>query len=94
MRKRYIVATAILIFCLFAIASNPSKADYVSFVKDELKQEGHPVIAMFTSPFVDSFTSKKNYGLFTLYETKFDDKDSITAIGFLNNFYWIDYPEQ
>ncbi|MGD6792524.1 DUF4359 domain-containing protein [Metabacillus indicus] len=49
---------------------------------------------MFTSPFVDSFTSKKNYGLFTLYETKFDDKDSITAIGFLNNFYWIDYPEQ
>ncbi|MEH7335284.1 DUF4359 domain-containing protein [Neobacillus drentensis] len=94
MRKRYFIATAILVISLFAFASNPNKADYVSFVKDEITSEGHPFVGMFTSPFVNTFTSKQNYGLFSIYKTKFDDKESLTAIGAFNNFYWINSPKE
>jgi hypothetical protein len=96
MRKRYIISFVLLIICLFAVASNPTKADYVSFVKEELSEDGHPFIGMFTSPFVNAFTTKQNYGLFTLYKTKFDEKDKeyLHAIGFFNNFYWIHTPDK
>ncbi|MGG1678440.1 DUF4359 domain-containing protein [Neobacillus sp. NRS-1170] len=94
MRKRYFIATAILVVCLFAFASNPTKADYVSFVKDEITSEGHPFIGMFTSPLVNTFTSKQNYVLFSIYKTKFEDKgESMTAVGAFNNFYWINSPK-
>ena len=96
MRKRLIFSAALLLFSLFAFSSNPTKADYVSFVKDEFTEEGHPFIGMFTSPLVNTFTTKQNFGLFTIYKTKFDEKDKqyMQAIGIFNNFYWIHTPDK
>jgi hypothetical protein len=62
-------------------------------VKEELTKEGHPIIGMFASPFVNAGTIKHNFGIFTLYETQLDDKNSLKAIGFLNHFYWIHTPD-
>jgi hypothetical protein len=95
MKKRYIFSLAILIFSLFAYGSNPTKDEYVSFVKEEITGEGHPIIGMISGPLINTVTTKKNFGLFTLYETKFDNKkgDNAKAIGFLNNFYWVHWPE-
>ncbi|MEH6957211.1 DUF4359 domain-containing protein [Neobacillus drentensis] len=96
MRKRYIITCVLLVICLIAVASNPTKADYVSFVKEEFTEEGHPFIGMFASPFVNAFTTKQNFGLFTLYKTKFEEKDKeyMQAIGFFNHFYWVHTPEK
>ncbi|MGX6445249.1 DUF4359 domain-containing protein [Neobacillus sp. K501] len=89
-----IFLSATLIFLVLAFATNPSKDEYVSFVKEEITSEGHPIIGMLSGPVINTFTIKKNYGLFTFYKTKFDDsKDEyVTAIGFLNNFYWVHSP--
>lgn len=92
MKKQYILVL-LLLFCIFAYGSNPSKTEYVSFVKEELTKEGHPFIGIMTGPFVNAYTTKHNYGLFTLYETQVDEKDSLKAIGFLNSFYWIHTPD-
>jgi Domain of unknown function (DUF4359) len=94
MKKKFIL---ILIFTisLIALTSNPSKADYVSFVKDELSSDGHPILGAFASPLVSAFTTKQNFGLFTVYETRFDDKDKeyLKAIGIFNHFFWLHTPE-
>jgi hypothetical protein len=94
MKKRYILFIAFFILVLFAVVSNPTKDEYVSFVKDEISEGGHPIIGMFSGPLVNTFTSKKNFGIFTLYETRFEDKSGeyAQAIGFLNNFYWVHSP--
>ncbi|WHY64675.1 DUF4359 domain-containing protein [Neobacillus sp. SuZ13] len=96
MRTRFVISALLLLFCLLAFSSNPTKSDYVSFVKEEITEEGHPFIGMFTSPLVNNFTTKQNYGLFTIYKTKFEEKDKeyMQAIGIFNNFYWIHTPDK
>ncbi|USK61363.1 DUF4359 domain-containing protein [Peribacillus asahii] len=92
--KKYIISIALLIIVLFATTSNPSKADYVSFVKEEISDEGGKFLGIISGPFIDTFTTKKNFGLFSLYETKFEeDEEKLLAIGLFNNFIWISTPE-
>ncbi len=95
MKKRYIIFLTLFVLCFFAVISNPSKEEYVSFVKEEIAGEGHPFMGMFSGPFINAFTKKQNFGLFTLYETQFDETkgDYLKAVGFLNNFYWVHMPE-
>jgi hypothetical protein len=94
MKIQYIISIALLITVLFATTSNPSKADYVSFVKDEISEESGGFLGMISGPFIDTFTTKKNFGLFSLYETKIEeDKEKLLAVGLFNNFIWLHTPE-
>ncbi|WP_019416264.1 DUF4359 domain-containing protein [Paenisporosarcina sp. TG20] len=93
MKKKYYFIITLLIVVLFALTSNPSKDDYVSFVKDE-SNDG--LLGMITGPITDSLTTKKNYGVFSLYETKYDEKEEekLLAVGLFNNFIWVNNPEE
>lgn len=93
MKKKYYFLITLLIVVLFALTSNPSKDDYVSFVKDE---SGDGLLGMITGPITDSFTTKRNYGVFSLYETKYDEKEEekLLAVGLFNNFIWVNNPEE
>ena len=44
---------------------------------------------MVSGPIIDSFTIKKNYGVFSLYETEFEKEEKLVAVGSLNIFFWI-----
>lgn len=94
MKKKYVILFTLLLIVLFALTSNPSKDDYVSFVKDESNGESKLVV-MIKGPIIDSFTTKKNYGIFSLYETKFEEKkeEKLLAVGLFNNFIWVNAPE-
>ncbi|MFI8496489.1 DUF4359 domain-containing protein [Peribacillus butanolivorans] len=90
MKKQYIISIALLLIILFATASNPSKTDYVSFVKEEISTEAGGFFGMISGPFINSFTTKKNFGLFSIYETRVEgNKEKLVAVGLFNNFIWL-----
>jgi hypothetical protein len=88
--KQLVVAISIIVF-LLAVTFNPSKGDYVEWVNEQVTQDEGMLIGMISKPLIDSYTSKKNYGILTLYETVFDDEtdEKISAIGVFNNFIWV-----
>ena len=87
--KKYFILTIVLIVVLLAFTFNPSKDQYVSFVKEEISDNSGKLLGMVSGPIIDSFTIKKNYGVFSLYETEFEKEEKLVAVGFLNNFFWI-----
>jgi len=94
MKIQYFLAIALLIVVLFALTSNPSKDDYVAFAKNEITEEAGGFVGMISGPFINSYTTAKNYGLFSLYETKVEeDEEKLMAVGLFNNFIWISTPE-
>lgn len=93
MKKRnlYFVLFALLFISFTAYLTNPSKNDYVSFVKQELVNEEQQFAAMIGGPIIDATTTKKNYGLFTIYKTQYNEKDRerMRAIGLFKQFVWL-----
>ncbi|MGW6384937.1 DUF4359 domain-containing protein [Peribacillus butanolivorans] len=94
MKKQYMISIALLLIILFASVSNPSKTDYVSFVKEEISNEAGGFFGMISGPIINSFTAKKNFGLFSIYETRVEgSKEKLLAVGLFNNFIWLHTPE-
>ncbi|MFE8698004.1 DUF4359 domain-containing protein [Cytobacillus sp. FJAT-53684] len=96
MKKGYVLSLLILILVLFAATSNPSKSDYVAWVKEGIQEEEGFLLGMISGPLLNGYTTKKSYGVFTVFETSIDknDEDKLVAIGLLNNFIWIKgFPE-
>lgn len=87
--KKYFILTILLLVVLLAFTFNPSKDQYVAFAKEEISDNKGKLLGMVSGPVIDSFTVKKNYGVFSLYETEFEKEDKVVAVGFLNNFYWV-----
>ena len=87
--KKYFILTILLIVVLLAFTFNPSKDQYVTFVKADISDNSGKLLGMVSGPIIDSFTIKKNYGVFSLYETEFEKEEKLVAVGFLNNFFWI-----
>lgn len=87
--KKYFILTILLIVVLLAFTFNPSKDQYVTFAKEEVSDSKGKLLGMVSGPIIDSFTVKKNYGVFSLYETEFEKEEKMVAVGFLNNFFWI-----
>lgn len=88
MKKRFLILISLLLFLLIASLTNPTKDDYVSFVKEELVKEEQQLIAVFAGPFIDAYTTKQNFGIFSIYNTQFSKKEKqpIKAIGLFNQF--------
>ncbi|TYS66388.1 DUF4359 domain-containing protein [Bacillus infantis] len=91
MKKEYIIGLFLLIFFLLAMVSNPSKSDYVSWVKEGIQEEEGVFIGLISGPFLNSYTTKKDFIIFTVYSTSFGEKESekLVAVGILNNFIWL-----
>ena len=91
---KFIILMTLFISCTFiCISTNPSKAQYANWVKEEyltstiMDSMGlAEVFAPFVSPgLIKEYTSSKNYVLFTIYDTKINDKN-FKVIGILNHF--------
>lgn len=84
----------ITILCSFiCISTNPTRAEYTNWVKEEylpsvtMNSMGlTEVFARFVGPsLIKEYTSSKNYVLFTIYDTKFND-ENLKVLGILNHF--------
>ena len=91
--KFIILITLFISSAFICISTNPSKTQYTNWVKEEYLTSTSmnsmglaEVFAHFISPnLIKEYTSSKNYVLFTIYDTKFNDK-SFKILGILNHF--------
>lgn len=84
----------ITILCSFiCISTNPTRAEYTNWVKEEYlpsitmnSMRLTEVFAHFVGPsLIKEYTSSKNYVLFTIYDTKFNE-ENLKVLGILNHF--------
>jgi len=92
MKKRYLLFAFLCLFLIMSVATNPSdKDEYADWVGNQIKQEEGSLLGMIGGSLIKLGTSKKDFVLFTIYETKFDenDKKPLLALGIFNNFIWL-----
>lgn len=71
--------------------TNPTKQEYISWAKENLKQKSNNtieigLISLFGNYFLEDSTTSNNYIFISVYTTKLDKNDSNTVIGVLHNF--------
>lgn len=92
MRIKILVCTTIFaLLTIVALCTNPTKQQYISWVKDELinTSNGQGVVGVLTSmiapTILDGTTQTENYYLFSLYKTKIADNEMVT-LGVFDKF--------
>ncbi|PKG22366.1 hypothetical protein [Niallia nealsonii] len=96
MKKRYVLFAFLCLFLIMSAITNPSdKDEYADWVGNQIKQEKGPLLGMLGGSLIKLGTSKKDFVLFTIYETKFDknEKKPLIALGIFNNFIWLEEGE-
>lgn len=95
MKKRHVISLILAIFLMLTIITNPSdKDEYGDWLTSQITKEEGAILGYLGGSFLKLGTTKKDYLLFTIYETKYDDKkDPMVALGFFNNFIWINEGE-
>lgn len=91
--KCIIVATLFISCAFICISTNPNKVQYAYWIKEEYLTSSNSqsgglteVFARFvSSSLAKEYTSSKNYVLFTVYNTKFNN-ETFKVIGVLNHF--------
>ena len=98
MKKISVVSTIILtVIIVTAFATNPSKSEYVSWLKDrELNQSTNIVeyyaISALGNSVLSTTTEQSNYLLFSVFKTKLGN-DELKIIGLFNKFIPLNYNE-
>jgi hypothetical protein len=81
-----IISVAVIMFL-----TNPSQADYSSWVGKQLKKDQNALIEIGVDlavvPYVRDQTSRTEAYLFSIYRTKLWNDKEIVAIGMFNSFY-------
>jgi hypothetical protein len=86
-----IISTIVVLFViLIMVMTNPSKADYVNYVEENISQNGSNIleaglINVLGAPIIDSGTISKNYLIFTIYDTNIENNHLI-VLGICKNF--------
>jgi len=92
MKKRYWLLLLLCFAIMISIVTNPSdKDEYAEWVGDQIKQEEGPLLGLLGGSLIKMGTTKKDFVLFTLYETKYSNntEKALLAIGIFNNFIWL-----
>ena len=98
MKKISVVSTIILtVIIVTAFATNPSKSEYVSWLKDrELNQSTNIVeyyaISALGNSVLSTTTEQSNYLLFSVFKIKLGN-DELKIIGLFNKFISLNYNE-
>lgn len=87
MRRLIIYAFLLVIMAV----TNPSKADYVSWVKEKaaIKVNSPLKLGLNTfvvQPIIESSTTSNNYIFFSIYKTTFGTNNNEQVLGIFNNF--------
>ncbi|MGG0176318.1 hypothetical protein [Gottfriedia acidiceleris] len=88
--KKLLVIGALAICLIISAQTNPSKGEFVTWAKDQLKLESKNKyidfgIDLLGEKLISKVTTKKDYVFFSVYEVKALDKD-IKVVGLFNHF--------
>ncbi|PEJ56874.1 MULTISPECIES: hypothetical protein [unclassified Bacillus (in: firmicutes)] len=88
--KKLIIIGALAICLIISAQTNPTKGEFVSWAKDELKSESKNKyldfgIDLLGEKLISSVTTNKDYVFFSIYEVKAFDKQ-IKVVGLFNHF--------
>ncbi|MES9685592.1 hypothetical protein CN514_06795 [Bacillus sp. AFS001701] len=88
--KKLLVIGALAICLIISAQTNPSKGEFVTWAKDQLKLESKNKyidfgIDLLGEKLISKVTTKKDYVFFSVYEVKALDKE-IKVIGLFNHF--------
>ena len=81
-----IISVAVIMYL-----TNPSQADYSSWVGKQLKKDQHPLIELGVDlavvPYVREQTTRTEVYIFSIYRTKLWNNKEIVAVGMFDSFY-------
>ncbi|PGM57057.1 DUF4359 domain-containing protein [Bacillus sp. AFS053548] len=88
--KKLLVIGALAICLIISAQTNPSKGEFVTWAKDQLKLESKNKyvdfgIDLLGEKLISKVTTKKDYVFFSVYEVKALDKE-IKVVGLFNHF--------
>ncbi|ODG91436.1 MULTISPECIES: hypothetical protein [Bacillaceae] len=88
--KKLLVIGVLAICLIISAQTNPSKGEFVTWAKDQLKLESKNKyldfgIDLLGEKLISKVTTKKDYVFFSVYEVKALDKD-IKVVGLFNHF--------
>lgn len=95
MKKRYILTFLLCFILLVSIITNPSdKDEYGDWITTQFTKKEGAILGFLSGKVTEYGTTKKDYVLFTIYKTNYDNnKKPMVAIGVFNNFIWINEGE-
>ena len=80
MRKLILILLAIAM-----IATNPSKENYIDYVKENVIGIKSGLVSMLANPLIDKTTTETNLYFASVYRTQFGEREQIT-LGLFNQF--------
>ncbi|MEH7453510.1 hypothetical protein [Gottfriedia acidiceleris] len=88
--KKLLVIGALAICLIISAQTNPSKGEFVTWAKEQLKLESKNKyvdfgIDLLGEKLISKVTTKKDYVFFSIYEVKALDKE-IKVVGLFNHF--------
>ncbi|PGS48295.1 DUF4359 domain-containing protein [Bacillus sp. AFS041924] len=88
--KKLMIIGALAIGLIISAQTNPSKGEFVTWAKDQLKSESKNKyvdfgIDLLGEKLISSVTTKQDYVFFSVYEVKALDKQ-IKVVGVFNHF--------
>ncbi|KQL33751.1 hypothetical protein AN960_19015 [Bacillus sp. FJAT-25509] len=88
--KKLLVIVALAVCLIISAQTNPSKGEFVTWAKDQLKLESKNKyidfgIDLLGEKLISKVTTKKDYIFFSVYEVKALDKE-IKVVGLFNHF--------
>ncbi|MFC7391999.1 hypothetical protein [Scopulibacillus cellulosilyticus] len=94
MKKRNILLFITICMMVIAIATNPSRSEYIGWLKEKTADSpvgkvDRGIVTLISKKALRNTTTTKDYGIFSVYITS-TKKDSMIALGVFNHFIPID----
>ena len=92
--KKILIAISILIVLILLVVSNPSKEDFITWVREEVTKEvkGDSKVLVdfgfdiFGDKVINSATTSSNFVLFSIYDVELSEDKNVKVVAILNNF--------
>ena len=92
--KKLLIAITIFLILILLVVSNPSKEDFVAWVREEVAKDTKVDNKVFVDFGFDIFGDKKinsattssNFVLFSIYDVQISEQENIKVVAILNNF--------
>ena len=88
--KKLIIFIVLAFALIVASITNPSKESFISWAKEELKQENEIIlnlgIEFLGDKVINSATSTDNFVFFSIFKSNLGNDETIKVLGFFNNF--------
>lgn len=89
--KKIILLITIIGVILISAITVPSKEEYTNWFVEKASSQSESGIErgltqLVGSPIIENLTTSKNYLLFNIYETSFNEYEKVTVIGIYDHF--------